>query len=281
MIYPFGLRNTVLSTRTYRVMAVLLSVVMLVVTNYIIPSLASARDEMPNPPKILIFPFTNASTVTTDSNGAPLTLDLSSNVRLDIDALGYYKSTGFSVLNPSLQRALNVENSIGLADLEAPSATPDRAQKIASIVGTPYFLTGNIETVSTDPTAGTVTIVVDGTFYNTITGAQLKQATVTGVAAPASKDYDPDQLQTTAIANASGQLVAALIAPRIVHALPVSAVPKSNVSSNIGRGLLYVLGIALALVIIKNHGGSHTGSSSSRTSTTTGGSSTTGPPPPP
>jgi hypothetical protein len=278
MIYPSGLYTSVLRSRASRALAAMLSIILVAVTSYVAPSMANAHDKQPLLPKILIFPFTNNSGSANDS----LTSVVSGNVRLDIDALGDYRSTGYSVLHPSLQRALNIDNTVALADLAAPAATPDRADKIANLVGTPYFLIGAVDSITVDPTSGEVSVALDGSFYNTSTGAVIKQANVTGTATPVSKDYDPDQLQTSAIANGAGQLVAALIGPRFVrHYAETGGVATSHAKANYGAGLMFILALALTLVIVNNHGGHSGGSSSSSGGTTSTTTTTTGPPAPP
>ena len=153
---------------------------------------------------------------------------------------------------------------------------------------------GNVDSIATDAGTGTVTVTLDGTFYRTDTGAVIKQANVTGTAAPASVSFDPDQIQQAAINSATGKLVSALLGPQFSHTTSSSNVPSSrNHSSGIGSAILLGLAVVLALVIINNHGGhSHSSSSTSSggsttttggTTTTTGGTTTGGstPPPPP
>jgi len=293
MIYPTGLLQPVLKNRSSRFVAGFMSLALATVSTFLIPSLARAGHPNPPPPPIvLVFPFINNAGAAYDA----LAPEISGSVRIKIDSLGYYRATGYSVLNPSIQRALNVEDTISVADLSAPTASPDTAEKIEKLVGAPYYLDGNIDSITTDATSGTVTVQLDGTFYETDTGAVVKQATVTGTAAPSSKVYDPAQIQASAIDNATGNLIGTVVGPQFSKqeaGTVVSAGNKNN-SSRFGAGLLIGLAIILALVLINNHGGhggsapssngtsGGTGSGTTTTTTTTGG--TTGiiaPPSPP
>ena len=305
MIYPTGFLQYVLKHRYSPFLACLLSVAIAVVSTLLVPSFARAGSSSLPPPKVLVFPFTNNAGdtnqyVTEVDNGneirEPLASVITGVVRLKINGLGYYRSTGYTVLNPSIQRALYVDNTIGVSDLPVPGNTPNYG-KIAQLVGTPYYLVGNIDSVTTDTTGGTVTVAMDGTFYDTETGASIKQANVSGVAAPASTTYDPQAIQSDAIDNAAGKLVAAVVGPQLGRPTNANAVHSSKGDgTKFGAGLLFLLTVALALVLIHNHshssGSNSNSSTSSSTSGSTGGSTgiisstgttttTTGPPAPP
>jgi hypothetical protein len=259
-------------------MAGFLSVAIVIVSTMCVPSVArGSQKKLPPPPEILIFPFTNSSGSANDS----LTASIANSVRVKVNDLGYYRSTGYSVLNPSIQRAMNVDNAISVEELTAPTSTPDRADKIAKLVGTPYYLIGNIDSVTTDADTGTVTVVLDGSFYSTRTGMLIKQGQVSGVEAPASKTYDSTEIQNSAVDMATGKLVAALIGPQYAAPAPSSSISSSGSgASRVGQAILIGLAAILALVIINNHGGHSSGSANAPVNTGGGGISTMPPSPP-
>jgi uncharacterized membrane protein YgcG len=272
MIYPNGLLESALKLRSSRLLAVFLSVALIVVSTLFVPSMVMARQDDAPPPVVLVFPFTDSSTLNPAAQGGTGTVDavskaLTDNVRLKIDALGYYRSTLYSKLHPSIQRAVNVENTLGEAEADDPTATPDRAQKIAVIVSAPFYLAGNIDQVTTDTTAQTSSVVIDGGLYNTNTGAVVEKTQVTGTSSPGA--IDP---QASALDNASGKLVAAIVGPQFTTKTPTSRIGSPKAGINIGTILLAGLAIALALVIINNH--THTNGTS--TNSTSGGNTSTG-----
>jgi hypothetical protein len=282
MIYPNGLLQALLRHRFSRIVAVFLSLSLIYMSSLFVPTIV--RGDQQPPPAILVLPITNGAGPSYDG----MTSDLTGIVRLKVNDLGYYRATAYSVLNPSLQRALNVDNSLSPSEVTTPSASPDRAQKIASIIGSPYFLVTNLDSISTDTTTGTVSVVMDGAFYQTDTGAVINHASVSGIAAPSSKTYDPQAIQESAVDNATGKLISSLIGPQFNRPSPTATVSSSKSKHmNLGAGLLFVLAVALALVLANNHGhsnggssgnsgGSTTGSSGGTVTTTTTGGTTTG-----
>jgi hypothetical protein len=176
---------------------------------------------------------------------------------------GVYEGTTFNVFLPSVQRALNVDNTLSQSDIKAPINDPATAQRIATVMGTDGYILDEVDEFKVDP----------------------KTNAVTGTATPINSDEGAENTTSRAIASAASQIAQSLGVPQRSNVDYLTPVHRSN---SFGSVVLVALAVALAAVVVNNvHNNDNSSSSSSSssssgspssgtTTTTTGGS--TGPP---
>jgi hypothetical protein len=209
----------------------------------------------------------------TDANSQAAADELDTAVRMRLNGSGVYETTPFSTFLPSIQRALNVDNTLTQTDVQPPISDPGTAQKIANIMATDGYLLDEVDALKQDPTTQAVSVTVSGNLYFTSNGVSARTFAVTGTAVPTSPTEPLGSLTKRAVNQVADQIVGALgIAPgRMRAALPVSK-PHQSVSA--GSVALVIVGLALLGVII--HNTTHTSNSSSGGSSSSGSSGSTG-----
>jgi hypothetical protein len=198
---------------------------------------------------------------------------------------GVYEGTTFNVFLPSVQRALNVDNTLSQSDIKAPINDPATAQRIATVMGTDGYILDEVDEFKVDPKTNAVTITVSGSLYSTSTGSSARAFAATGTATPINSDEGAENTTSRAIASAASQIAQSLGVPQRSNVDYLTPVHRSN---SFGSVVLVALAVALAAVVVNNvHNNDNSSSSSSSssssgspssgtTTTTTGGS--TGPP---
>ena len=102
-------------------------------------------------PGLVILPVTNSAGPDYDAAATNLT----AGIKLRLNAVGMFHAPSFPAnrldLLPSVQRAINVDMTLTPEDLTLPITDPATGQKISKAIGTPYFVLGTLNTVTTNP----------------------------------------------------------------------------------------------------------------------------------
>lgn len=239
---------------------------------------------------ILLFPLANnlaASGANSGFNPEVVGARVEDAIKMRLNVIGYYKADSFSPNLPQIQRALSEPNAneAGLTenDLTPPYDDSQKAQKIASQIGTDGYLLGTIEALHVDAATRNVSITVSTTLYNTATGSASKVLAFTGKGTSFNASDDPDNILQSAINDAAGHIVSTLNAgaPVDTHALkPVDSVRGHHDNTPL---LWVILGAAVVGIAIasSHHGGGGGGSSNSGSGNGNGNGGDTGLPPNP
>lgn len=208
---------------------------------------------------------------------------LGTAIKLKINAVGRFNATSYEPYMPAIQRAFNVEDTLSTADLTPPFDTPERARKIAKVVGTDGFAIISLDTEDVDPSTGKISIGATLSLYATAYGDPIFQNTATGASAPTSASEPQATVENRAIQAAASKLVAPLGAGGFGSNAPGLPTIGNGHHSNSGSILLVILaGVMVGVLVNASHSGHNTTSSTvvsglpgSGTSST-GGSSTSG-----
>jgi hypothetical protein len=272
--------RSIRSSRTLRVVMSPLMAAAAVFTS-IAPSLAKTdpapAQAIPGITSIAYFP----ATTTLGANGSVAASMLDGALKLKLAQTGAFSVTTYSVHLPSIDRALNVDNSLTSADVQPPITDPTTTLKIARIMGTDGYLMDEVDSYQEDPNTHAISITISGNLYNTNTGSSLRTFAVTGTAAPTTPDQGATSVTKLAVENAAAQIVTSL---NLIN-VKAATIPRTNYHQNGGTTVLLAI-LAASLLAVVAHNQPHstptvggTAVSSSSGSTNSGGSGT--PPAPP
>ena len=236
---------------------------------------------IPGIKSIALFPASNSAGFA----GTLAATQLDNALKQRLESSGVYQTTTFNTRLASIQRALNIDNTLTDTDVQTPVTDPGSALRIARVMATDSYILEEVDSFSTDPKTQAVSVTISGNLYYTSTGLAARTFAVTGTAQPLSDDDTPQSVSQRAVNSASAQIITALGISS--SAEKTASLPQSD--SRQGRSaataLLVALGAVLVAVVLHNTGSHHSGSagggSSTSSTTSTVSGSTSGPPPPP
>ena len=235
---------------------------------------------------ILMFPFANKSTDTTNSgyDADIVGARVENAIKVRLNETGRYKGDSFLPSLPQIQRAVQDSGLDGLteADVAPPYDSAAKGRRIADQIATDGYLLGTIESISINQQTRTVSVVVGATLYSSATGRAVKALGATGRGISFSATDDPQTLLQSAVNDAAGRVVAALNADKSqgepVVVQDVRPKRHNNKAGEVALGILVAAAVAIGLTTTHHHHSSGSNSTKTTTTTTTG---TGGSPPAP
>jgi hypothetical protein len=228
---------------------------------------------------LVIFPVDNEAG--DDASGAALRLW--NGIRMKINDAGRFRAVGFTTNIKTVDRALNVDDTLTSADVTGPFDGPEKAGRITSVIAGDMESTNQLGEVTTslgyvttvltseniDTVKNSVEVTAKATVYANGYDDPIGEITVKGVAYSVAKSDDLTAVETRAIDSASGK-IAQFFSPVTSTG---SAIPKPHSVKSSSNVLLWILAGVVAGVAYSVARSRTDISSGSTSSTTTSSSS--------